>query len=61
MRSKRVLQSSLSNDCYSIQVWGTEACNTCEYKDTKECGGKAIIAKIKAGSFPQNGLPGIGA
>lgn len=58
MRSKRILQSLLSNDCWSIQVWGIGACETCEFKNTKECGGKA---KIKAGSFPQNGLPGIGA
>jgi len=25
-----------------VQVWGPEYCNSCEYKDSKDCGGQKI-------------------
>jgi len=30
-----------------IQIFGLEACKTCEFKNTEECGGKEIIKKLK--------------
>lgn len=40
--SRTVQQSRLSAECWSIQVWGKETCETCGFKNRKECGGKNI-------------------
>jgi hypothetical protein len=56
IKTKIVQQSQLTADCWSIQVWGIEACETCEFRDTRKCGGKSIIKKIKARKFPADGL-----
>ena len=42
MESKTIKQSELSSECWSIQMWGKEACETCNIKDTSECGGATI-------------------
>ena len=51
-----IKQSELTSDCWSIQFTGIEACENCEYKDTDECGGKAIIKAIESGSYPKQGI-----
>jgi hypothetical protein len=43
VRVKQVKQKSLSAECWSVQVWGTGYCETCEYKGTEECGGQEIL------------------
>ena len=39
-------QNKLTADCWLIQIKGLIACETCELKDTDECGGKEILKKI---------------
>jgi len=41
-RVKRVKQANLTGECWMVQIWGTQYCLTCPYKDTKECGGPQI-------------------
>jgi len=40
MRS--IPQSDLTGECWTVQMQGLSACDRCEYKDTKECGGTKI-------------------
>jgi len=42
IKSKVINQSEMTGECWNIQFWGKEACEKCEYKNTKQCGGKAI-------------------
>ena len=42
MKVKQVKQANMTAECWSIQIWGKEYCETCEFKDTDECGGKQI-------------------
>jgi hypothetical protein len=37
-----VPQSKLSSECFAIQFQGLKACEHCEYKGKKDCGGKKI-------------------
>ena len=37
-----VHQANLTSECLLVQFMGLKHCNTCEYKDTSECGGQAI-------------------
>ena len=41
-RERVVKQSELSSECWLIQVWGKSRCETCEFKNTKGCGGQEI-------------------
>jgi len=59
MKSKVIMQGALTSDCWPIQVWGPEACKGCEFRGTKNCGGKSIIKKIKNGKFSKSGLPDV--
>jgi hypothetical protein len=52
----QVDQSRLTSDCWMIQVFGIHACSGCEVKDTDECGGKGIIAKIRKREYPYSGI-----
>ena len=36
---KEIYQSKLTSDCWLIQFSGLEECETCEFKNTDECGG----------------------
>jgi hypothetical protein len=40
MKCKVISQKMLSTECWS---WGTGACEDCDYRGTKECGGKKIL------------------
>ena len=42
MQTKTICQSNLTAECWSIQIWGKEYCKKCEFKNTKNCGGKNI-------------------
>ena len=44
---KTIDQSKLTSDCWLIQIYGIEACKTCEVRGTDECGGKEILKRIK--------------
>jgi len=62
--TQTVKQSELTADCFRVQIDGLNACNGnpflnipgCEYKNTDECGGLAIIEKIEKNQFPKNGI-----
>lgn len=43
--SKQVDQSTLTAECWIVQIEGLGACEKCEFKDTEECGGKEIRKK----------------
>jgi len=42
MEERMIRQKDLTAECWSVQVWGSDYCNTCEFKDADECGGKNI-------------------
>ena len=37
-----IKQNELTAECWLVQFQGFSACETCEVKDTKECGGSNI-------------------
>jgi len=40
---KRIIQQAdLTSECWSVQVWGFDACEKCELKGTDDCGGKEM-------------------
>lgn len=39
---RQVKQGDLSDECWMVQIWGLGHCETCEYKDSAECGGQQI-------------------
>lgn len=43
MKCKVISQKMLSTECWFVQVWGTEACNDCDYRGTDNCGGRHIL------------------
>jgi hypothetical protein len=47
MKVKIINKKDLTSDCWLIQFEGLEACKTCEFRNTKECGGKNIIKKLQ--------------
>lgn len=53
---RTVNQSELTSDCWSVQVWGIEHCKTCQYLNTKECGGEEILKKVEKGQYPSAGI-----
>jgi len=59
VKQKQVNQSSMTADCWLVQIWGTGegGCKGCEFKGTKDCGGQAILKAIRQGKFPKTGLP----
>lgn len=43
---KEIDQSTLTSDCWMIQFNGLDACKTCEFRNTKECGGGETLIKM---------------
>lgn len=39
---KTIKQNELTGECWFVQVWGTEKCKTCEFRDSEDCGGQEI-------------------
>jgi len=56
-KCKTIKQTDLTSECWSIQIWGITACQTCEFLDTDECGGKRIRKLINDGKYSRGGLP----
>lgn len=54
---KIIRQSELTSECWLIQMWGIDKCETREALNTPECGGKRIRQAILASEYPQDGLP----
>jgi hypothetical protein len=50
--SKVVDQSKLTSDCFLIQIEGIKACENCEFKDTKDCGGMKIRKRLARTTTP---------
>jgi hypothetical protein len=45
--SKEVNQSTLTSDCWPVQIEGLKACAECEVRRTEECGGESIRKNLK--------------
>jgi hypothetical protein len=60
MRTKIISQKMLSTECWSVQVWGIEACENCDYQHTEECGGKQILKTGKNKLGNKIPLPDLG-
>lgn len=43
MISRNIPQNQMTEECWSIQFNGKEACLGCEFRNTDECGGKNIV------------------
>jgi len=41
-QSTVVPQNRMTPECWTVQAWGFSACDSCELKDTDECGGQSI-------------------
>jgi len=39
----KVIRRKLTSECWMIQIWGPDYCNTCEYINTPDCGGQEIL------------------
>lgn len=39
---KTMQQHKLTSECCDVQIWGLKECNTCEAKNTDDCGGQKI-------------------
>lgn len=44
--SIEVDQNKLTSNCWEIQIKGLTACNTCELKDTENCGGGKTLKQF---------------
>jgi len=42
METKTINQSHLTSECWTVQFWGLNQCETCEARDTSDCGGQKI-------------------
>jgi hypothetical protein len=40
--ARSISQKDLTSECWLVQMWGSDRCNTCNLKDTDDCGGKKI-------------------
>lgn len=40
---RMVKQSHMTSECWSVQLYGLTACETCEAKGKRDCGGKRIL------------------
>lgn len=53
METKTINQSHLTSECWLVQFWGLSQCETCEAKDTPDCGGQ----QIRQSGKNENGYP----
>ena len=42
MKVRVIHFQNLSTECWMVQGWGLKYCQTCKFKETKNCGGKRI-------------------
>lgn len=57
---KTVRQADLTSECWTVQVWGLDACKDCEFLNTEDCGGKSVREAMLAGKRDSTGLPSVG-
>lgn len=60
MKTRQLDQRQLSDECWGIQMWGTEECSRCCYLNTKDCGGKNIRKTGKNNKGFAIGAKGLG-
>ena len=46
MKTYIVPANKLTSECWMVQIAGLLACKDCEFRDTAECGGKRIRARL---------------
>lgn len=46
VNQKVIDQNKLTSDCWPLQFNGLSACQTCEFRDTKDCGGGQTLADM---------------
>jgi hypothetical protein len=44
---KEIEQQSLTSDCWLIQFDGLSACESCDCRNTEDCGGGEMLAKMR--------------
>ena len=59
MKVLNVKQSQLTNECWSVQLFGLTACEKCVYRNTKQCGGRGIVLSGKNKKGLQVPLKGV--
>ena len=42
MKVRVIHQSNLTSECWSVQIWGPDYCETCQYLNSTDCGGQRI-------------------
>ncbi|WAC06766.1 MAG: hypothetical protein OS130_10960 [Thermodesulfobacteriota bacterium] len=42
MKVRVIHSKNLSSECWLVQTWDLNYCQTCKFKGTKACGGKRI-------------------
>jgi hypothetical protein len=47
VKAHSIRQEDMSGECWAVQFEGKDACKKCEFRGTKECGGKSIIKSGK--------------
>jgi len=47
LNTKEIDQSKLTADCWLVQFNGLQACTTCEYQGTDDCGGGKTLQALK--------------
>ena len=45
---KTIDQKTLTSDCWLIQFTGLEACDTCDQKGKRHCGGGETLKRLQA-------------
>lgn len=46
-KTYKIKQADMTSECWAVQFEGKDACKKCEFRGTKECGGKTIIKSGK--------------
>lgn len=45
--SKAIDQTQLTSDCWLVQFDGLVACNSCELRETEDCGGGETLERMR--------------
>ena len=63
LKIKQVNLSDLTAECWSVQMWGLDACNDCQFAETNMCGGaeirKDLLENGVHGKIGVHGLPSV--
>lgn len=43
VKTHTIRQADMTSECWAVQFQGKDACKKCEFRGTKECGGKSIV------------------